>query len=398
VNGDLGVGGVVRVMLLLVSQLDGLHPVVAVRAAEGRLLSACPPHVPLYRLAGGTAVTDVERVRPPSPPTSPPRGLTLRSLLDLWRECLGLRRIVRLTGARTVSTFLMRGHIVAFVTRALFVPRLRLMVNVHEHVSERAGIDYPKRLERALHTFLVRFLFRRADAVVVPTRAVGDDLVASYRIPPANIVACRNPVDLDAVRARATDDVEAWADRRIDRRLVVGVGRLVESKGYHVLVEAMARLSSSPAVHAVIVGDGPERAALESLAHRLGIADRVRLIGWHANPWKYIARADVFVQPSRSEAQGLVFVEAMALGVPVIGTSGSAGVRESLGNGRHGLLVPSDDAGALADAIADLIGDPARRHELVTGGLAAAAAHALPVTIKAYQSVLSGAGRAARPA
>lgn len=389
VVGNLGVGGVVRVVLNFANHL-AIPVAVAVRVPEGGLMPGLSARVPLFVLSSGTMVQPGLRSAGERSAARPPRGLTLRSVREFWRECAGLRRILRETGATTVSTFFMRGHLVALATRALMAPGIRVVINIHENVSERAAADYPRPLERMLMRLFVRRLFRRADAVVVPAGVIRDDLVTHHGAASSHVTVCRNPVDLDAIRAGAPDDVEPWARRAPGRHLLVGIGRLVDFKAYHVLVEALSLLPASLDAHAIIIGSGPEHDALVELARRLGVQERVHLIGNQANPWKYLARADVFVHPSRTEAQGLVFVESMALGVPVIATNASAGIRESLGEGRHGVMVPPDDPAALASAIDLVLSDRALRDSLVEGGHEMAGRFSLPSSVAQYERVLTG--------
>lgn len=384
VIGNLGVGGVVRVLLNIVNHLPGERPAVVVRVPEGGLLRDLHAGVPLFTLAG-RRLTPAERDAAPAGGTRPPRGLRVASLVAFWKEVTGLRRILRETGARAISTFFMRGHLVALIATAAMRRRPRVVVNIHEHLSERAMDDYPRPVERVLMRWMVRHVLSRADVVVAPAGALRDDLIA-LGVPPARVLVRRNPVDLDAIRRRAAEPVEAWAERRPGRALLVGVGRLIAPKAYHVLVDAMARLPDT--VEAIVAGAGPELAALQAQAERLGVGARIRFVGGQENPWRYLARASVFVHPSFSEAQGLVFVEAMALGVPVVATSGSAGIRESLAGGAGQLCEPGD-AAALAAAVRRVLDDGALRESLIARGHAAAAAYALPVAVAEYAGVLT---------
>ena len=147
--------------------------------------------------------------------------------------------------------------------------------------------------------------------------------------------------------------------------LVIAVGRLARHKGFDYLLRA-AHILYSREVDVVVelVGDGPERAALQALAQDLGIADRVRFRGWLPFPEARaaMAGATVLVHPSDGLGDGLpnVVREAMAVGTPVIG-SDVAGIPDALGD-ECGVMVPPRDAGALADAIERLLGDePTRR-------------------------------------
>lgn len=386
VIGNLGVGGVVRVLLHFANNMTTARAAVAVRVAQGGLVRDLAAKVPLFRLDGGTLVSPTEREQAPAGGFRPPRGLRVASALAFWGEIRGLRRIVRRTGARVVSTFLMRGHLVALATRTLFDRRLRVVVNIHEHLSERAAEDYPHPVERRLMRWLVRHVLARADLVVVPANALREDLL-TYGVPSDRIAVLANPVDLAGIARRSAEAVEPWAERRPDRRLLVGIGRLIPFKAYHVLVDAMAMLPDD--IHAIVIGAGPELPALESQAGRLGVAHRVRFIGAQENPWRYLARADVFVHPSVSEAQGLVFVEAMSLGIPVVGTSGSAGIRESVPEGQ-GVLVAPGDAAALAGGIRQVLADPEATRLMVARGREAAARHEPAVAVSRYEAAVTG--------
>lgn len=147
---------------------------------------------------------------------------------------------------------------------------------------------------------------------------------------------------------------------------ILFLGRLVARKGAHVALEAFARLASdSGDAHLRIVGDGPERATLESQAAALGVADRVTFVG--AVPPSAVAgeyaRASVFVMPAitdwkgEQEGFGLVLVEAMRAGVPVV-ASASGGIVDIVRDGVNGRLVPEGDAASLALAIAPLLRHP----------------------------------------
>jgi glycosyltransferase involved in cell wall biosynthesis len=129
--------------------------------------------------------------------------------------------------------------------------------------------------------------------------------------------------------------------------------RLDRQKGLDVLLEALPRI---PDVELEIVGDGPERAALEALAIATGVADRVTFAGWsdHARDW--LGRWDAFVLPSRYEGLPLAMLDAMLAELPVVAADVGS-VREAVEDGSTGLLVPPDDAPALAAAVRRVLED-----------------------------------------
>jgi glycogen synthase len=147
---------------------------------------------------------------------------------------------------------------------------------------------------------------------------------------------------------------------------VVYVGRLHRQKGVDTLVKAAALL---PGVPVTLAGDGPDRAAVEQLAARLGVAGQVRVTGFvpHSAVPALLATADVAVLPSRYEELGTALVEAMAAGRPVVAAA-VGGIPELVRDGVDGLLVPPDDHVALATAVEKLLTDPHRAAGLGASG------------------------------
>jgi len=149
-----------------------------------------------------------------------------------------------------------------------------------------------------------------------------------------------------------------------DARIVLALGRLHPNKGFDVLVRALPAL---PGVHAVIAGDGPERATLLALAAREGVGDRLHLPGWRSDTAALLAAADLLVCPSRHEPLGNVVIEAWSACRPVVAAAAD-GPSELIAPGSDGILVPTESAGGLADAIAGVLGDPARARVLADAG------------------------------
>lgn len=146
-----------------------------------------------------------------------------------------------------------------------------------------------------------------------------------------------------------------------DAPLVVAVGRLHVNKAFDVLIGALAEM---PGVYGWIAGEGPARAELEAQAARLGVADRLRLLGWQPDPGAVIRAGDVMAMPSRSEGFGTVILEAWANRVPLVAAA-SEGPRETVAEGRTGLLVPVDDVDALRLALQRVLVERGLREDLI---------------------------------
>lgn len=238
-------------------------------------------------------------------------------------------------------------------------PRARLVVTHQSDVVKQ-------RVRAALFRPLERLLYRRAEAILAtsPTYAGGSPLLKRYaakaRVLPMGIdlAPYLDPSEADraeaaAIRARHAGPI--W----------LGCGRLIYYKGFPIAVRALARAPGT----LLLVGDGPDRPALEAEAASLGLGDRVVFLG--AMPYQrivpYYLAADAFWFPSnaRSEAFGLVQVEAMACGCPVINAAiPHSGVAWVSLHDQTGLTVPLDDPIALADAATRLTTEPGLRDRL----------------------------------
>jgi rhamnosyl/mannosyltransferase len=208
----------------------------------------------------------------------------------------------------------------------------------------------------ALFEPLLHKALRRSSAII----ATSPDYVRTSPILAAHADRCHViPYGIEVERFERRDAVAVNSLRqKYGERLVVSVGRLVYYKGFEHLIRAMIHVSG----RLVIVGDGPLRRDLESLALQIGVASKVVFTGeiQNENVVPYYHAADVFVLPSvaRSEAFGIVQIEAMAAGRPVINTALDSGVPFVSLHEKTGITVPPADPAALATAISRLLDDP----------------------------------------
>ncbi len=150
---------------------------------------------------------------------------------------------------------------------------------------------------------------------------------------------------------------------------VIGsLGRLDVQKGYDLLVRTLPAL---PEARLLLVGDGPKRGELETLAVELGVRDRLEITGWMTDARRYLTAMDVFALPSRYEGLPLSIIEAMLAGLPVVAADVGS-VSEAVVDGETGLIVPPEDVGALAGALGRLAADGDLRQKMGGNGLARA--------------------------
>jgi len=204
------------------------------------------------------------------------------------------------------------------------------------------------RLKDRLRRWLFRRLASRVDAFACVSAQTRREVVALAPAAEARAKVVVNPVapPAEAIPPARSSDPSHPA--------LVGIGRLVPQKGFDVLIRALARLG--PEVRLTLVGEGPERSALQALATEVGVADRVVFAGEHADPLPWMAAADAVVLPSRFEGMPGVLIEAMACGRAVV-ASDLPSVREVL-QGLDAPLVPAGDPEALAAGVSAALTRP----------------------------------------
>lgn len=316
-------GGAERVMVTLLGRFDRSRFRLAlgvVDMRDARFRHAVPPDVEIYDLG-------FRRVRYAMPAI--------------------LRLIWRLRPDVILSTL---GHLnLALALLRVFMPRgTRLLARETIVVSKNLA-SHGQAWAWAL---VYRLLGHRFDTLICQSQDMRDDLVSNFHLPADKMVVINNPVDRESLRQLAGQlpPASAWPAGVEGEMKLVAAGRLVEQKGFDLLIEAMSLCRDMP-VRLVILGEGPQRSALERLARTRGVMDRVHFAGFQSNPYPYFRAADAFVLSSRFEGFPNVVLEALACGTPVIAVPAPGGVYEIL-DGVAGCVVADNiSAAALARAI-----------------------------------------------
>jgi glycosyltransferase involved in cell wall biosynthesis len=244
----------------------------------------------------------------------------------------------------------------------------------------------PVQLRSRLIPLFAKKLYPQAGAIIAVSRGVANDLAHVLDLPLDRIDVIYNPV--------VTPELHERAGRMVDHPwfaagappVIIGVGRLDPEKDFLTFLRAFNIVRRNRNVRLMILGEGPERFALESLAQELGIAEIVTLAGFVENPLPFIANASVLVLTSRFEGLSNVLIEALACGTPVVSTDCPSGPTEILDGGHYGKLAPVGDAEALATAIEETIDNPPDRMFLKS----AAERFSVDLIARQYLEVLIG--------
>lgn len=319
--------------------LQALLPGLRARGVDARLWMLVEPGNPVEPYAAQMRALQV-----------PVEQVIIRRDLDpaLWRTLV--RRF------RSVKPDIVHTHLLHADLHA--VPAAR-RAGVPVVVSSRHNDD---KFRRWLPVRLAhRWLWRQIDAGIAISDAIRRFSIEVEAVAPQKIVTIHyglDPADVPALPGTRTQLCEQLG-LSADAVLIGSVCRLIEQKGLVYGLRAFSAVAADfPETVYVVVGEGPERPRLEREAAQAGIADRVHFLGWRDDARALMSALDLLLAPSLWEGFGLVFLEAMALRVPILSTQVSA-IPEVVIDGETGWLVPAGDAGALAAALRDALARPA---------------------------------------
>lgn len=370
------------------------------RGVSVRLFSLKPPSEPLVHDAAQPLVDEV--VYPPSPWRLPvvflrfcfeQPALMFRLLSEAWRTAFpfGMSELTKALFTVLVASYFAR------------IAKTLGMTHFHAHWA-----TYPALAVRTIRALTgIRYtLTTHAHDIFLPNPYLTENLSAAHKVVTISdynrrfLMATGTPAEKIAVVRCGLDFREFTVDaaRAPQPRTIVSIGRLDPIKGFTYLIEASRILAERGVSFSCdIIGDGPLRAQLERQIRSCGLGARVHLLGALSQRQvrEVLSRAEVFVLPSVQTEDGnqdgipVALMEAMALGLPVISTAVS-GIPELVCDGESGLLAPSRNAVALADAITRLLTDATLRERLAREGRARVRArHDVAASAARMQEVFS---------
>ena len=291
-----------------------------------------------------------------------PSSIDLRLIATEWPSPIGmikfalaLRRLIMHEGVSGLLTNSFgTSRFVLLLKKMRIIPASAVIVIERSTLSVKVKGLFTSRILRRAVLLLTKWLYRGADAILGVSEGVSRDLEAALGMTPGAVKTINDPVDALQIQELITQGVPDGLYEKfcaLKRPIVLTAGRMVSAKGHSDLLDAFARLPKTSRGSLVILGDGPLRQSIEEQGRTLGLSQDLWLPGFVDNPWWYMHRADLFVLSSHWEGFGLVLVEALVCGVPIVATDCPSGPREILAGVSSASLTPVGDPSSLASAI-----------------------------------------------
>ena len=243
----------------------------------------------------------------------------------------------------------------------------RLKTIIQEHGYPSLAIKDRQNMGPLLELFFRHVIFRLyniSDIFISITEAIKDDFVKNFGVRTDIIKVVRNPVDIEKISLLMLEPVVSF-EFRDGTPYIIGIGRLVDQKNFFRLVRIFAELKKQlPQTELIILGEGPDREGLNKLAAELGVAQSVHLLGFQANPYNFLHRADCYCLSSNWEGLPQVIAEAMICGTAVVANDCKSGPSEMISDNVTGRLIPLNDESAFAAALFELLTDPEKRKSI----------------------------------
>ena len=328
-------GGIGRNKMNLVRALvaEGIKPVLLLERLDGPFVLRMNNVVPIIQL-----------------PTTHP-----------WTGAIALARLIRRLRPRVMLPNTVRLTELTLRARWLSGCQPAVFANVHNTYSVKYSSLEANKWRKRQHK--ISRYYPRCDGVICVSQGAAADLAKLCGIPKDNLHIIYNPMVTDELQSLKQVSVDhPWFDGAIP--VILGAGRLEAAKNFPLLIEAFEQVRQHRSARLAIAGDGSQREALSQRIRQSPCAQDITLLGHLENPFRFMARAAVFVSSSNYEGLSNVLIEALACHAPTVATDCPFGPREILEAGKWGKLVPTQDPARLASAIEQQIDNPIQPTEV----------------------------------
>ena len=277
----------------------------------------------------------------------------LWKVIQFFRRSISLSKFFKKENPDRIISFMESANFPSILA-AFFSNKLaKIWITCHSHISDLTKIQI----------LLIPYIYKHAKRVITVSRGLRDELV-EMRISKEKLRVIYNPLSASAPINHK------FLPRPIQapQKYILGVGRLGHQKNFDTLIDAFSKIKDQN-LHLVILGEGKEKNNLIKIIKNKNLSDRIHLIGRTDDVWPWYRYAECFVLTSIFEPFGLVIIEAMSQGCPVVAFDCDYGPREIITHGVNGLLVKVNDVKTLTNSITTLLHDDVLSKELIHNGL-----------------------------
>jgi len=282
-----------------------------------------------------------------------------------------------------------RINVICIAAKILSGVQTKIVITEHSVFSMLPVIAktfWRRAFARFFMSILAATLYPKADSIVCVSQGIADDLAKIANVSGKMKVIYNAIINDEIYQLAKEPTAHPWfSDQKIP--VVVAVGRLVACKDYPTLLKAFGRVLKTHPARLIVLGSGPERDKLISIARYMGLSEHTDFVGFKKNPYAYMKKSSVLALSSLQEGFGNVIIEAMACGTPVVSTNCPAGPGEIIEHMKNGILVPVGDETALARAILKILHDPLLMEKFSAEGKATAKYFSVQKSVSEYEKV-----------
>ncbi len=334
-------GGAERVTLNVIKGIQSFEPILLTQEQMNKFYS--PLGIKIYNFESYNCIMP---------------DICLRTIISYSKAIHSVSKLVQPAIIFSVMHF---ASLFATLARDLFFLKVPVVASIHGTYSShfKSVNRFPSFKEK----LLIRYSLQRFENVIVPSAGIKSDIVSHFRVSDKKFKVIYNGFDLEWIRSCSYEKIPLIKDCP----WIVTASRLGPPKDFTMLLQAFRIIRNQMKAKLLIIGEGPYENKIREEITVLKLDGDVHMTGFQENPFKYIARSDIFVLSSLSEGLPGAVIEAMALDVPVISTDCPSGPGEIIQNGHSGILVPVGDYQALASACLSVLSDRELRECLSAG-------------------------------
>lgn len=308
-----------------------------------------------------------------------------RNRWDFFKLVLKISSLLKEIKPDIVVGFIDYANIISVLARKISGWNGKIVLTEHSNPQ----ITLPHKKFQKLKKWFIKIIYSSSDFTVTVSKGMKKSMENYLGLNGDKIKVIYNSIDINSIK-KMTKEIpsHSWFKEK-KFPILISIGRLTKQKAYIDLLRAFTTVKKNILCKLIIIGVGEDLENLRNLSKRLEISEDVDFIGFQKNPFAFISYSDVFILSSHWETFGIVLIEAMACGIPVISTRCPYGPEEIIIDRVNGLLVPVGNIKIMSEAISRLLDDRELRDYLAEGGMKRAKDFGVEKMVKEYEKCFS---------